>query len=141
MYGLLYKRPKVNKEQNSSKKNIKLKIFSNILYLLNECIVFVDRNFSSSQHGKLPVELLKHHLRFMYKKNTTTITMNPKPAPKNVVVSMETAKEQNTKIIIYFITDNLKEIREGKCRKIWHNTKNSSIIELRNELKDKLRDM
>lgn len=62
-------------------------------YLLNEWIVFVA-NFSSQQ-GKLPL-VLKHHLRFMYKKNTTTRTHIPSPAPKTVV-SIDTAHGRGRK--------------------------------------------
>lgn len=52
------------------------------------CTYFEGSAFSSQQ-GKLVVEL-KHHLRFMYKKNTSISVTRPKSAPSIVVLSIFT---------------------------------------------------
>jgi hypothetical protein len=52
----------------------------------------------SSQHAN-PFVVLKHHLRLMYKKNTSTSAIKPKAAPRNVVVSIGTVNENSHKRI------------------------------------------
>lgn len=67
------------------------------MYLLKLCNVFVDANNDSSQLENEPFGGLKHHFLFIYRKNTSPNAIKAKAAPRNVVISIGTARKKRNK--------------------------------------------